>query len=78
MPQEGYLTDDPRVRLHSCEKGMHCSTINENTIWIKPIVTRTKGGEMAEMGVGGGGGDLARRPELELGNEFVVEQLLSL
>jgi hypothetical protein len=77
-PQYGCLTDDQTVRLHSCEKGMHCPTISEKTVWIKPIITRTKYGEMAEVGVGGGGGDLAQRPELELDSDFVIDQLLSL
>ena len=77
-PQQGCLTDDQTVRLHSCEKGMHCPTINANTVWIKPIIARTKHGELAEVGVGGGGGDLAQNPELELDNAFVIDQLLSL
>ena len=78
IPQEGCLTDDQTVRLHSCEKGMHCPTITDKTVWIKPIITRTQFGEMAEVGVGGGGGDLTQRPELELDNDFVIDQLLSL
>ncbi len=77
-PQEGCLTGDQTVQLHSCEKGMHCPAINDKTVWIKPIIARTKHGEMAEVGVGGGGGDLAQRPELELDNDFIIDQLLSL
>ncbi|CZR54852.1 uncharacterized protein PAC_04736 [Phialocephala subalpina] len=77
-PVPGCLTDDHAVRLHSCEKGM-CKIIDENNkniVWIRPIVTRTKdGAEMAEVGVGGGGEDLTRHPELDL-NDF--EQFLSL
>jgi hypothetical protein len=57
---------------------MHCPTINEKTVWIMPIIARTKHGEIAEVGVGGGGGDLAQRPELELDNDFVIDQLLGL
>ena len=57
---------------------MHCPTVNDRTVWIKPIIARTKRGEMAEVGVGGGGGDLAQRPELELDNDFIINQLLSL
>jgi hypothetical protein len=77
-PQEGCLTDDQTVRLHSCEKGTHCPTINAETVWIKPIIARTKYGELAEIGVGGGGGDLAQHPELEIDSDFVIDQLLSL
>jgi hypothetical protein len=57
---------------------MHCPNINEKTVWIKPIITRTRHGEIAEVGVGGGGGDLAQRPELELDSDLVVDQLLDL
>jgi hypothetical protein len=57
---------------------MHCKTINEKTVWIRPIVTRTKGGvEVGELGVGGGLGDLTRRPELEL-DDFMIDQFLGL
>jgi DNA cross-link repair 1C protein len=57
---------------------MRCSTINEKTVWIKPIIARTKDAELGEIGVGGGGGDLIQRPELELDSDFVIDQLLSL
>jgi hypothetical protein len=77
-PQEGCLTDDQTVRLHSCEKGMHCPTTDKKTVWIKPIITRTKHGEIAEVGVGGGGGDLAQRPELEVDSDLAIDQLLDL
>src|ERR1700710_2015423 len=32
-PQIGCLTNDINVRIHSCEKGMHCEAINEKTVW---------------------------------------------
>jgi hypothetical protein len=57
---------------------MHCPTTNENTVWIKPIITRTKRGEIAEVGVGGGGGDLAQRLELEVDSDLAIDQLLDL
>ena len=78
-PQAGCLTNDENVRLHSCEKGMHCSAIqNKKIVWIKPIVTRTKDeGEIEELGVGGGGGDLAQHQELEV-NSTIIDQLLDL
>jgi DNA cross-link repair 1C protein len=77
-PQSGCLTHDQSVRIHSCEKGMGCSAINEKTVWIHPIITRASGYEMGEIGIGGGGGDLTQRPELELDNDFAIERLLSL
>ena len=78
-PQAGCLTDDISVRIHSCEKGMRCEAIDQNTVWIQPIIRRTKSGEeVAEIGIGGGGGDLSRRPELDLDSDFVIEQFLSL
>ncbi len=64
--------------MHSCEKGIYCSAINEKTVWIKPIIARTKDGEIGEIGVGGGVNDLIQRPELELDNDFVIDQLLGL
>lgn len=58
---------------------MRCKAIDQNTVWIQPIIRRTKSGEeVAEIGIGGGGGDLSRRPELDLDSDFVIEQFLSL
>ncbi|KAE8448491.1 hypothetical protein EG329_009372 [Mollisiaceae sp. DMI_Dod_QoI] len=80
-PIPGCLTEDHTVRLHSCEKGM-CRIIdpkNDNIVWIRPIVTRTRDrAEMAEIGVGGGGEDLTRRPELEFDDDVHVQQLLNI
>jgi hypothetical protein len=77
--QVGCLTNDTKARIHSCEKGMQCETIDDNTIFITPIITRTKlGEEMEEIGIGGGAGDLTRRPELDLGNALVLEEILNL
>lgn len=77
--QLGCLTSNTKARIHSCEKGMRCEAITENTIWIRPIVTRNKlGVEIAEAGVGGGGGDLSQRPELEFDSDAVISQLLAL
>ena len=76
-PQVGCLTRDTNVRIHSCEKGLRCEAVNDNTVWIRPIVTRTNlGVEVAELGVGGGGGDLTQRPELEFDNDAAISQLL--
>lgn len=66
--QEGCLTEDPNVRLHSCEKGTGCAVItnNKNVARILPIVSRLPNGtEMHEMGIGGGKGDLDQQHELE-------------
>ena len=76
--REGCLTTDPNVRIHSCEKGLHCDKLNDKTVWIRPIVTRTASGEMSEVGVGGGGEDLTRRLEIELDSEGVIDQFLGL
>jgi hypothetical protein len=75
-PQDGCLTSDPTVRLHSCAKGVPCSTINDNdnVVWIRPIVTRRKNGdEIPEVGVGGGGEDLLQRPQLELDSDAITQ-----
>lgn len=58
---------------------MNCPAINNKIVWIKPIITRLEdGSEIAEIGIGGGWGDLAQRPELRLDSEMVVGQLLQL
>ena len=64
--QDGSLTSNTKVRVHSCEKGMHCFTLNENTVWIRPIITRARGEDVEELGIGGGGGDLVQHPDLVL------------
>lgn len=56
--QLGCLTSDETVKLHSCEKGIKCSGIDDRTVWIRPIITRTSSGmEINEMGIGGGAGE---------------------
>jgi len=58
---------------------MYCTNINTDTVFIHPIITRTKiGTEVAEMGIGGGGGDLNQHPELLLENDAIISQLLEL
>lgn len=76
----GCLTQDCNVRLHSCEKGT-CRDIdnNENVVWIRPIIARTKdGAELAEIGIGGGGEDLSRELEVEIDDSVDIEGLLKL
>jgi DNA cross-link repair 1C protein len=75
----GILTLDHTVRLHSCEKGIRCGHLGDQTVWIKPIIARTSSGqEMCEIGIGGGGGDLNQRPEVELDSALIVMQLMEL
>jgi len=77
--QIGCLTNDTSVRIHSCEKGLHCENVNQNTVYIRPIIARSRTGqELGEVGVGGGGGDLSRRPELELDDPYMIDELLGL
>ncbi|KAG9240720.1 hypothetical protein BJ878DRAFT_578831 [Calycina marina] len=78
-PQAGCLTHDINVRIHSCEKGMHCKNVNEKTVYILPIVARSRHGQdMGEIGIGGSGHDLGPHPELELGDAHVIDQFLGL
>ncbi|KAK3381510.1 beta-lactamase-like protein [Podospora didyma] len=63
----GCLTRDPKVRLHSCEKGNYCRTVLDSPIIrIQPITARLSNGQaIVEAGVGGGGDDLERDVELD-------------
>lgn len=67
--QPGCLTSSENVRIHSCERGMGCSVMDSDThakiVHVIPIITRSDGTEIAELGVGGGKGDLDQREELE-------------
>lgn len=68
--QPGCLTSSENVRIHSCERGMGCSVLDNdkdgNIVHIIPIISRTGHIEIAEPGAGGGKGDLAQKEELEL------------
>jgi hypothetical protein len=75
----GILTLDHTARIHSCERGLKCSHLGNQTIWIKPIIARTSSGqEISEIGIGGGGSDLNQRPEIELDNDATVTQLMKM
>ncbi|KAI1087137.1 Metallo-hydrolase/oxidoreductase [Rostrohypoxylon terebratum] len=64
--REGCLTLDENVWIHSCEKGTACAVVEKKPIWIKPIVAHLNNGrDMIEVGIGGGGDDLAQNPSLE-------------
>lgn len=75
-PQDGCLTNDLTVRFHSCIRQIDCPALRnkDKVVWIRPIVTRLQDGtEIAEVGIGGGGEDLTREPELVLDNESVLQ-----
>lgn len=63
----GCLTLDQTVRIHSCEKGNYCQTVQRApVVWIQPIINRLPDGrDVADVGVGGGGEDLEREAELD-------------
>ncbi|CAJ2505819.1 Uu.00g132130.m01.CDS01 [Anthostomella pinea] len=71
---DGCLTLDENARLHSCEKGMGCSVMeNKPVVWIQPIVAHLKNGQdIVEVGIGGGGDDLNRT------TTFTPEDLVAL
>lgn len=65
--QKGILTRDETARLHSCEKGTRCSTMQSGgVVFITPIVAHLNNNDMAEVGIGGGAGDLEQKDELLL------------
>jgi len=74
----GCLTLDPNVRLHSCEKGNYCRVVRESSVVrIQPVITHMPDGrDLAEIGVGGGGDDLERDPELDYLSPEEFETLL--
>ncbi|KAM5477740.1 hypothetical protein McanMca71_006696 [Microsporum canis] len=76
----GCLTNDQSARIHSCEPGVMCSRISSGkSVYITPIVTRTKEGyEIPEVGAGGGKGDLEQSHELELPDDTSFQRLLDL
>lgn len=76
----GCLSDNQSSRIHSCEPGVACPAIrNSKTVYITPIVNRTKDGtEIPEVGAGGGIGDLYQIHELELPDETTLAELENL
>lgn len=76
----GCLSDSESSRIHSCEPGISCSAVrNSNTVYITPIVNRTRdGAEVPEIGAGGGIGDLYQIHELELPDESTLAELENL
>ncbi|KAI4747442.1 hypothetical protein E4T50_02249 [Aureobasidium sp. EXF-12298] len=67
------------ARIHSCERGTRCEVFqNPHVVWITPIIARHKGYEIAEVGSGGGHGDLNQTHSLELYDLGSVQQLLAI
>jgi hypothetical protein len=80
--QHGCLTSSIHARIHSCERGMGCSIMDQDTdakiVHIIPIVTRIDGTEIAEIGAGGGKGDLDQKEELDTGDVGDVGKMMEL
>ena len=80
--QPGCLTSSENVRIHSCERAMGCTILDNDTdakiIHIMPIISRSNGVEIAELGAGGGKGDLDQREELETGDLAAMGNLMEL
>lgn len=78
--QAGCLTSDHTVRLHSCELGTSCPTLEtSDVVWITPIIARSKDGvAIPELGAGGGEGDLTQAHELELSDPKAALELMRL
>ncbi|KAF3041677.1 hypothetical protein E8E12_003902 [Didymella heteroderae] len=80
--QSGCLTSSENVRIHSCERGMGCSVLDKDTdakvVHIIPIISRSNGVEIAELGAGGGKGDLDQKEELETGGVVAMGRLMEL
>ena len=76
----GCLTDDPSVRLHSCELGTECDTMEQsNVVYITPVINQGTGGRSVdELGAGGGFGDLAQLHKLDLSIADSAIQLMNL
>ena len=68
--QIGCLTSDPDVRLHSCERGSHCPTLEKaDVVFITPIISRSATGQVVpEAGAGGGARDLEQSHDIRLDN----------
>jgi len=80
--QQGILTRDAAVRLHSCERGTGCDigdgVSDEQVVSITPIISRHAGVDIRELGAGGGHGDLDQIHELDLSDPVAVAHLFAL
>lgn len=68
--QIGCLTSNPDVRLHSCERGSNCPTLEKaDVVYITPIISRSATGQVVpEAGAGGGARDLDQLHDIRLDN----------
>lgn len=77
--QKGILTRDEGARLHSCEQGSGCPILgvepSRPVVSIKPVVSRSETGVIAEVGLGGGKGDLDQLHQVNIADRQAVEQL---
>lgn len=78
--QAGCLTQDDTVRLHSCERGTKCNSLenSDNIVWITPLINHSEQGDIPELGAGGGGGDLTQTHELEITDPKTIFKLIEL
>lgn len=77
--QPGYLTLDPKMRLHSCERELDCPGLKSSDIvWITPILKFSNGEVVPEFGAGGGLGDLVQAQELELKDTNTAIELMNI
>ncbi|KAF3036617.1 swr1 complex component [Didymella keratinophila] len=80
--QPGCLTSSETVRIHSCERGMGCTILDKDTdakvVHIIPIISRSNGIDIAELGAGGGKGDLDQKEELETADIAAIGKLMEL
>ena len=77
--QEGCLTSKHAVRIHSCELGTLCPTLEQSdVVWITPIISRSEGAIILEVGADGGEGDLTQAHELELSDPRAALELMRL
>ncbi len=74
-------------RIHSCESGAghggrDCPALQDTSriVWVRPVVCHLPegGGDMAEVGAGGGGEDLNRDAVLEVAHGEEAERLFQL
>lgn len=78
--QPGRFTNDPKVRIHSCDPCMNCAGLQSaDVVWITPIIARSiDGASIPETGAGGGEGDLIEAHELELKDANTAAELIHL
>lgn len=83
IQMEGCLTRNENVRIHSCEKGTPCTVMSNieetSVVWIQPIVAHlTNGHDVAEVGIGGSGGDLIGEQDLRNLTPEEIDSLIKL